>query len=337
MNTIILIAILAALTGLYASVYINRKKRTKTKLVCPLRANCDKVIHSTHSTTFGIPNEILGIGYYALVGILFALMLFNPNVFLSGPVLYALGIFLIGGGLFSIFLVILQATVIRAWCSWCLLSAMSSIVLVITFFSLPLTEMFEMLSEHRTVWIIIHNIGFILGVGTATVSDILFFRFLRDYKITEQEKGTLETLSSIVWAGLAVLFISGLMLYLPAQERLLESSKFLLKLVVVGVITINGIALNLYVSPRLRQLSFDGSKPATHYRRIAFALGGISIISWYTAFVLGSLRRIPMTLEFGVLAYASLLLGVVVGSQLFERLTVSHYKETHPGGVNKKD
>lgn len=328
---VVLAGLIASLVGLFTSVYIYRKKRTKTKLICPLRANCDKVIYSTHSVTFGIPNELLGIAYYIAIGLLYALMILNP-VFLSSAALhYIIVILTIAGILFSLFLITLQAVVIRAWCSWCMLSALANVVLGLCLLFLPLNAWIELLGYHRQMWLIAHGIGFILGVGAATVSDIFFFKFLKDFKITEEEKKTFETLSNIIWTGLAVLIVSGLMLYLPAQARLEESSKFLLKIIVVGMILLNGIVLNLYVSPRLRQLSFDGGKPATHYRRIAFALGGISIVSWYSAFLLGSLRNISLSLQTGVVLYVGILFITIVGSQVFERLTVRKYTHNpHP-------
>lgn len=327
-------AIIAICVGLCASAYIYRKKKTKTKLICPLRANCDKVIHSTFSTTFGIPNELLGILYYTTLGALYALLFINPPAFTTAYIRYLIVLLTIAGVLFSVFLVMLQALVIRAWCSWCLLSAASNIVLGLCLFTVPSSAVIAIISAHKTIWLITHNIGFVLGVGAATVSDVLFFRFLKDFTITEEEKNTLKTLSGIVWVGLALLVISGLMLYLPAQARLLDSSKFLLKMIIVGVVVANGIALNVYVSPRLRRLSFDGGKPATRFRRIAFALGGISIVSWYGAFLLGSLRSIPVTVEKGLLVYCSLLFVTIIGSQIFERITAREYNHTPHSSTN---
>jgi hypothetical protein len=167
--------------------------------------------------------------------------------------------------------------------------------------------------------VIVHNIGFILGVGAATITDIFFFRSLRDNTISQEEKETMDTFSTIIWAGLGILIVSGIAMYLPEQLRLAVSAKFLLKLVVVGVIIINGIFLNMIVSPHMRRLTFSGEVPARRFRRLAFALGGISFTSWYVAFFLGSLRKIHIAFIPAVLGYGVLLVGVVVGSQIMER------------------
>jgi hypothetical protein len=190
-------------------------------------------------------------------------------------------------------------------------------------------ELFVLLANQKLWWVIVHNIGFILGLGGATITDVLFFRFLKDYRITQQEKGTMDTLSNIIWVGLLVLIVSGIMLYLPEQARLGESPKFLLKLVVVSVLLINGILLNLLVAPRMRSFSLAQTAPAKHFRRLAFALGGISIASWYTAFILGSLRHINLPLREGVAVYTSILIAVVIGSQIYERIVV-HNGIIHP-------
>jgi hypothetical protein len=190
---------------------------------------------------------------------------------------------------------------------------------------MPTPEWFALLAEHRGAWAIVHALGFVLGLGGATITDVFFFRFLKDHRISEEEKGTLDALSRVVWVGLAVLLVSGLMLYLPEQARLAASPKFLLKVVVVAVVLLNGIALNLSVAPRLRLLSFERTPPARTFRRLAFALGGISIASWYTAFLLGSLRHLgPATFAHGLLGFGVLLAGTVVVTQVFERLAVKH-------------
>ena len=206
------------------------------------------------------------------------------------------------------------------------MSAIASSALGVLLFWNIDSSVFSLVGEHRLWWLIAHGLGFIIGVGGATFSDIFFFQFLKDHKISDEEKNTFDTLSGVIWIGLAILVISGLMLFLPEQARLGASPKFLLKVVVVSVIAVNGLALNLFVAPRLRQLSFEGTKPARAFRRLAFALGGISIVSWYMAFILGSLRHIgPHSFPEGVVGYVCILTAVVIGSQLFERFMVRGY------------
>src|SRR3989344_3299519 len=109
-------------------------------------------------------------------------------------------------------------------------------------------------SEWRSVIVIVHLLGAAVGVGAATVTDVLFFRFLRDYKISEEEAGIARALSTLIWAAIGVLIVTGLMLYLPETGRLNDSAKFMTQLVAVGVLILNGILLNVYISPRLSKI-----------------------------------------------------------------------------------
>lgn len=327
---------IGSLLGLIVSLYIYRTKRKKTKLICPRESNCEKVVHSTHATTMGVPNELLGILFYITQAALWTGLLLVPE--LATPwYLFTLVILTIGGVLFSIYLIALQALVIHAWCAWCLGSAVATGLLTVALFCIPTEGLFTLLGAQRTWWIIVHNIGFILGLGGATITDIFFFRFLKDQKISEEEKGTMDTLTNVIWVGLAVLIVSGLMLYLPDQLRLNESPKFLLKVVVVGVIVINGLLLNLKVAPRMRSFSFDETIPARHLRRLAFALGAISLTSWYTAFFLGSLRRIHVVFGHGILIYLGIVVVAVIGSQIFEMIVSRKARQSVPPSQSPSD
>ena len=317
-----LLGLIGSLIGLFVSLYIYRKKRAQKPLMCPRSAPCDTIVNSAYATTFGIPNELLGIGYYVTVGVLHALALSYP-ILVTGFFLFVLVIATSIGVILSVYFVALQAFVLRAWCLWCLGSAFANALLLVAVCFYPHGDFFALLGAHKTWWIIIHNIGFILGLGGATITDVLFFKFLKDNSISDGEKETMDTLSSVIWIGLAVLFLSGVMLYLPEQSRLLASSKFLLKVLVVGVITINGFFLNVLVAPKLRTLSVDQNLQAQSLRRIAFALGGISIVSWYTAFFLGSIRKIHLSFHGGLTVYLGILLIVVVASQIYERIVVA--------------
>ncbi len=323
-----ILGIIGAILGLGVSLYIFKKKQTKTRLVCPRESNCDKVVHSTHATTLGINNEVLGIGYYVLQLVLWSAVGFGV---VAPGLLWVLVALTIAGALFSIYLIALQALVIRAWCLWCLGSAAANVLLVLSLWGLPTTELFALIGSQRLFWVIVHNIGFVLGLGGATITDVLFFRFLRDHVITEQEKATMDMLSAVIWIGLAILVASGIMLYLPDQARLDVSAKFLLKLVVVSVITINGFLLNLLVAPRMRMFSFQNIVPARRFRRLAFALGAISITSWYTAFILGSLRRIALPLREGIALYVVVVATIVLISQVYERVVVRYQQPPSQG------
>jgi uncharacterized membrane protein len=320
----IVFAFISCLSGIALSGYLYYKKTRHQALACPRENPCETVLHSKFGKTLGIRNEILGIFYFVLIASILVFINFYP-VFNTKVLLYCLFVILSGGGLFSLYLIGLQAFVIKSWCYWCLGIAVSNFVLIASLFNLSFVSIYPLLASQKLWWVIIHNIGFILGVGAATMSDIFFFRFLKDNTISQEEKETMDTLSAVIWAGLGVLIVSGIAMYLPEQARLALSAKFLLKLVVVSVIVINGILLNMIVAPNMRRLSFGGAVPERRFRRLAFALGGISFTSWYLAFFLGSLRTINIYFVPAVLFYISLLVLVIIGSQVFERyITKKH-------------
>lgn len=327
------LGLLGSVIGIGVSHYIYNQKKKKTSLICPREGSCDKVVHSTHATTFGIGNEVLGLGFYIVQGILWSLMILVPAI-VTGPYVLFVILLTTAGALFSMYLVALQALVIRAWCMWCLGSTLATALLTIALFGLPSTGLNALLHDTRVYWLIIHNIGFILGLGGATITDVFFFRFLKDGVISEGEKQTMDTLSNVIWVGLTILIVSGVMLFLPEQARLGVSSKFLLKVVVVSVVTINGVFLNILVAPRMRSLSLAQTPPARHFRKLAFALGAISITSWYTAFFLGSFRSINLALREGIAVYLGLVIAAVVGSQIYEWIVSHHQKPPSQGGSN---
>jgi len=109
--------------GFLIAMYIrHHKKNVEEALVCPLKANCDLVIHSDYSKFLGIPVEILGMYYYGFIAISYGLIVIFPNlgapVIASGLMFASLCAFV-----FSIYLTLVQAFILKNWCTWCLISA----------------------------------------------------------------------------------------------------------------------------------------------------------------------------------------------------------------------
>lgn len=182
--------------------------------------------------------------------------------------------------------------------------------------------MTEFFYENKLIFTIIHLFGFAIGLGGATIADFLFFKFLKDFKITINEKNILSFLSKIIFTGLFILYLSGIALVLSDPNKFLNSSKFLTKAFIVVVITINGIVLHKVITPKLIKIDWKQGLNASNrkYRKLAFACGSISIISWYSAFILGTLKSIPVTVNIGILIYLSVILLAITASQITENL-----------------
>ena len=83
------------------------------------------------------------------------------------------------------------------------------------------------LLEYREFFIGAHIIGVIGGVGAVTVTDFLFFRFLKDFRIQADEVHVLRKMSFIIWCALGSILITGIALYLPMAAALNATPKFL--------------------------------------------------------------------------------------------------------------
>ena len=133
--TYIAIISLLGMTGFLIASYIYRKKRAKKKLICPMRSNCDSVIHSDYSKILSIPVELLGMIYYVFISLVYSVLYMNHN--LVTP--YSEVLFGLSGAsvLFSAYLISIQAFVIKHWCTWCLCSgAISLAIFVLSYMSL---------------------------------------------------------------------------------------------------------------------------------------------------------------------------------------------------------
>ena len=129
------ILIFLAFIGFAIAFYIrHHKKNIKEALVCPLKANCDTVIHSDYSKFLGIPVELLGLIYYGLVAISYGLFVVLPETATSLTI-FMIHLASVLPFLFSIYLTLVQAFALKNWCTWCLISAtISASIFIISFY-----------------------------------------------------------------------------------------------------------------------------------------------------------------------------------------------------------
>ncbi|MFN7990538.1 MAG: vitamin K epoxide reductase family protein [Candidatus Micrarchaeia archaeon] len=107
-----------AIAGLMVSVYLLFSQRTGRKPLCIIGKSCDLVIRSRYASTFGIPNTVLGIAYYAL-------LLVPPSAYAQYAPAIPLVILAVSAvaSVFSAYLVYIQAFVLKEWCDYCIASA----------------------------------------------------------------------------------------------------------------------------------------------------------------------------------------------------------------------
>jgi uncharacterized membrane protein len=107
-----------AFVGIIDAAYVALYSAQGFLLPCGFTGGCDQVLNSPHSRLLGVPVAWFGLLFYITVAGcgLFALFGFAQSLRLS-LVLVSLAL------LFTLYLLYLQAWVIRAYCDYCLLSA----------------------------------------------------------------------------------------------------------------------------------------------------------------------------------------------------------------------
>lgn len=179
----------------------------------------------------------------------------------------------------------------------------------------------DFLSSYTDIWLILHLFAMVLGLGGATYTDILLVRFLKDSQISRKEAGIIRQMSRVILVGICLATVSGWFLFYPQANELMNSVKFVSKVVIFLVLVVNGFLLHQLVLPKLVKFSFHKDHYITdslHLRHFGFVMGAISFVSWYSVFILGALDSVPYPLEYVLGAYFSLLTVAVITSLILE-------------------
>jgi uncharacterized membrane protein len=121
-------AAIVALGGLVDSVYLTVHHLTAVPVPCSIIDGCETVLTSPYAEIAGIPLAAFGaVAYFAA----FSLALLTA---FGNRLMWTLfGAQVIVMALFTIWLIYLQAVVIGAFCQFCLLSAATSVTLLVLF------------------------------------------------------------------------------------------------------------------------------------------------------------------------------------------------------------
>lgn len=168
-----------------------------------------------------------------------------------------------------------------------------------------------------------HLLGVALGAGGAYLSDYFFFQAIKNKHISQTELRFLGLSSQVVWVGLSILIISGLGLFLLDIDKYLDSTKFLAKMSIVGVIFLNGLFfefihfghLRFHVGKRFYSIEkFLERSPAL------VGSGVISVVSWTFALVLGSLPSLPYSYVEIMGFYLVVILSVILVTLVYLKI-----------------
>lgn len=182
---------------------------------------------------------------------------------------------------------------------------------------------------YRTGLRFFHFIGLAMGLGGATLLDLMLLRFFVRGRITDDTYGVFAFASRVVDAGLRLLWITGLgflFLYALTAPELLTNPKVHAKLVIVAILTMNGFFIHQIVLPSVRrQIGSSLFEGMNGTRRAIFVTSGaISAVSWYVPVALGAFPQLNFQVSALALLVGYFCLIAVAAVAMQTLITILH-------------
>jgi hypothetical protein len=169
-------------------------------------------------------------------------------------------------------------------------------------------------STLHTLALIGHLVGLALGVGGATVTDLMMVRCIRKRRTDPTLRLVLHAASSCVVAGLVLLVGSGLLLVATGTH---PTPRFWAKMLVVVVLTANGTIAHRVTFPRLnRALALGRVDITLGFLNLLAVTAAVSATSWYSALVLGSWKTAHLQVHEYLAIYLFVMSWAVVAALL---------------------
>lgn len=149
----------------------------------------------------------------------------------------------------------------------------------------------------------LHLIGLAFGIGGATISDAAFAKSIRKANhISVETVNWVRTFSTVVWAGIGLLAISG-----------------------------TGLFLNFYTTARLTTFNFSekyaSCGAAWRTRKLSFLFEAISMVTWYSILVLAMFKSLlHLSKVIYLLIYVVFLAVAIAGCLVLEKFLFLHYQ-----------
>lgn len=319
-----LFTICASLAGLGVTFNIYYSKRYKEHLACPTGSDCNAVVNSKYAKFFGIPLEYLGMAYYTLVFLSYTGFLLLPS--LKESLLFPFVLLLtFGAFLFSLYLITIQAFVLKKWCIWCLLSAALSIGIFLASLT-SLSFAGAILVKISALLLFLRSFGFVLSLGGSLTSLFLFAKFLEDRHIDDKEASVFKGISELIWVGVGLIFVGNLALYEAVPHVFWASGIFVVQVVAMIVAFVAGAVLSVMFAPFVTVMPFEkresgGVVSLSFLRRGLIFSGSIAVSSLFFAFALDYLS---MNASKSILftTYAFVLVASLVVGAAFNRKVI---------------
>ena len=143
----------------------------------------------------------------------------------------------------------------------------------------------------------VHFIGLALGLGAATLLDLMLVRFFVRETITGERWKIFHFFSNVVNVGLIMLWVTGIgfvLHYAFFDPDKLLNEKIWAKLAIVFVLSVNGMFIHAIVLPRIKkQIGKTLLEGMSQFQRSAFLISGaVSATSWYVPVILGAFPQL---------------------------------------------
>ncbi|MCC5906325.1 MAG: hypothetical protein JJU13_08970 [Balneolaceae bacterium] len=266
-----------------------------------------------------VPLEKIIMGYFICITLVYSSML------IFGFTLPVLDLALLTlSGIITLLLFYNLVTVfgIAKWFSWrVLLFLILSCIISALMMARPEVISISLLQEAMPYMLTVHLLGLVLGLGGAIIIDVMIFHFLGNFKISTREAVIMHLLSQMIVLGLILLVISGIALMFTDLHGYLENPRFLMKMTAVGIVSLNGAVLNLYVAPKMELISLREEDRESNQTLVkaSFIVGAVSAISWLTVFFLAMIEILETFSYITLLVTYMLLLAMAIGGGLFTK------------------
>lgn len=314
--------ILCSGIGFWVSFYIYSSKRYKKPLFCPQGENCEAVVNSRYSTFMGLPIEWLGMVYFGLIFLSYSSLSFLFNL-VGAPIMLWLASISFVAFLFSLYLIFLQAFLIKEWCIWCLLiSTVSTTIFIASLANIDLAK--NLIAYLKEYFTLAESLGFVLGLGGSTAAAFLFIKFLEDFDISRGEAKVIRTLSELIFFGLALIWVAEYTRFIALPQKLSQDPSFLAQVITLMITSFLGMVLKLIFDPILAILPFNqsGEELERFYprlrsmRKTLLIIGSVTLFSWYYSFFVKYIPKYPLSAL--MTAYFILTGGVILISIFWE-------------------
>lgn len=308
--------VLFGVAGLTVALYLHYKKKTAVEgMACPMDGSCEDVITSKYSKFLGLDVEVLGMLYYMSIIVAYTIFLFTPQV---APNWFVFGIVMSSAAavLFSAYLTYLQGVTLKMWCTWCLVSAMFSVLIMVAAVPAATVSLPALMAEYSAFLIWISVIGSAVGLGISVAYDALYLSYLKDFSISESQAESLNTLMHLAWGSVAAVALGLAGLWISEVNALTETA-ILGSSFVLGVIILNDSSYSLYLANKMADLTYADKegRDFSKERQASFMLASFSTVSWTV--LLSIMLFEPEINLYNLLAVYMALLGVLGLGGLF--------------------